>query len=245
MRGYSNRDKFISWIFDDRIPFTKLLVVSNVATFILIMLFKVEALPIYGGFSSITTTAFPWTIITYPFIGYYCCGTTSILSLLFASLWLMGMGGSLERSWGTRTFGLFFVRLANFVNGELWGRPTDVPWAMIFPATGDEIARHPSQLYEAGLEGLLSFAVLWLLFWKSDARYFPGRLFGMLALLYGSVRFGLEFLREPDVGVTGLFGLTMGQTLCLPMIILGAYLILSSKGRRDRVEAVAGKASVS
>lgn len=141
-------------------------------------------------------------------------------------------------------FGLFFVRLANFVNGELWGRPTDVPWAMIFPATGDEIARHPSQLYEAGLEGLLSFAVLWLLFWKSDARYYPGRLFGMLALLYGSVRFGLEFLREPDVGVTGLFGLTMGQTLCVPMILLGLYLILTSKARRERVEAVAGTASV-
>ncbi len=141
-------------------------------------------------------------------------------------------------------FGLFLVRLANFVNGELWGKPTDVPWAVIFPGSGDEIARHPSQLYEAGLEGLVSMAVLWLLFWRTDARYYPGRLMGALALIYGFARFSLEFFREPDAGVTGLFGMSMGQTLSLPLVILGLWLIATSKSRRQRVEAVAGSASV-
>ena len=118
-------------------------------------------------------------------------------------------------------FGLFLVRLANFANGELWGRPTTQSWGVIFPGTGDDIARHPSQLYEAGLEGLLSMAILWCLFWKTDSRYYPGRMFGALAVIYGCARFGLEFIREPDAGVNGLLGLSMGQTLSAPMIIAG------------------------
>src|SRR3546814_19140087 len=77
-------------------------------------------------------------------------------------------------------FGLFFGRLANFVNGELWGRPATVPWAIIFPRAGD-LPRHPSQLYEAGLEGLLMFANLAAFFWRTDARYKPGFLFGLAA----------------------------------------------------------------
>lgn len=141
-------------------------------------------------------------------------------------------------------FGLFLVRLANFANGELWGRPTDLPWAIIFPRAPDELGRHPSQLYEAGLEGLVSMAILWFLFWRTDARYYPGRLMGALALIYGCARFSLEFIREPDVGVTGLFGMSMGQTLSTPLILLGLYLIATSKGRRARVEPIAGTASV-
>lgn len=141
-------------------------------------------------------------------------------------------------------FGLFLVRLANFANGELWGRPTDLPWAIIFPRAPDELGRHPSQLYEAGLEGLLSMAILWYLFWRTDARYYPGRLMGTLALVYGVARFAIEFIREPDVGVSGLAGMSMGQTLSLPLILLGVYLIATSKGRRQRVEPVAGSASV-
>jgi phosphatidylglycerol:prolipoprotein diacylglycerol transferase len=144
-------------------------------------------------------------------------------------------------------FGLFFGRLANFVNGELWGRgPTDVPWAMIFP-TGGEVPRHPSQLYEAGLEGLLLGLILWFLFWKTKARYQPGRLVGTFILVYGLSRFGVEFFRQPDEHLTRFAvesGLSMGQWLTLPMILGGVYLIATSKGRRQRVEPIAGHESV-
>lgn len=140
-------------------------------------------------------------------------------------------------------FGLFFGRLANFVNGELWGRPTNVPWAMIFP-TGGEVPRHPSQLYEAGLEGIVLFLILWFLFWKSDARYQPGKLVGTFILGYGISRFLVELVRQPDVGLEHLpWGLTMGQTLTVPMILGGVYLIATAKGRRVRVEPVAGQES--
>ena len=144
-------------------------------------------------------------------------------------------------------FGLFFGRLANFVNGELWGRgPTDVPWAVVFP-TGGPIPRHPSQLYEAGLEGLVLFAVLWFLFWKTEARYQPGKLVGTFLLGYGLSRFFVEFFRQPDEHLTSLAqqsGLSMGQWLTVPMILGGAYLVATAKGRRQRVEPVAGSESV-
>jgi phosphatidylglycerol:prolipoprotein diacylglycerol transferase len=144
-------------------------------------------------------------------------------------------------------FGLFFGRIANFVNGELWGRgPTDVPWAVVFP-TGGEVARHPSQLYEAGLEGLLLGIILWYLFWKTDARYQPGRLVGTFILGYGLSRFFVEFFRQPDEHLTWLAmqsGLSMGQWLCTPMILGGIFLVATSKGRRQRVEPIAGHESV-
>jgi len=135
--------------------------------------------------------------------------------------------------------GHFLGRLANFVNGELWGRETTVPWGMIFPG-GGEVVRHPSQLYQAGLEGLLLGIILSLLFWRTDARYKPGYLAGHFVLWMGVFRVVAETVREPDVGVYGLFGMTMGQTLCVPMILLGLYLIFSAKGRRQRVESSAG-----
>jgi phosphatidylglycerol:prolipoprotein diacylglycerol transferase len=142
-------------------------------------------------------------------------------------------------------FGLFFGRLANFVNGELWGRgPTDVPWAMVFP-TGGEVPRHPSQLYEAGLEGLLLGIILWFAFWKTDARYQPGKLVGVFILGYGIARFLVELVRQPDRGLESLpWGLSMGQTLTVPMILGGIYLIATAKGRRQRVESIAGHESV-
>ena len=142
-------------------------------------------------------------------------------------------------------FGLFFGRLANFVNGELWGRgPTDVPWAMIFPSGGD-IPRHPSQLYEAGLEGVLLFLILWFFFWKTDARYQPGKLVGVFLTGYGAFRFFVEFFRQPDAGLENLsWGLSMGQTLCVPMILGGLFLVFTAKNRRVRVEPVVGDASV-
>ena len=142
-------------------------------------------------------------------------------------------------------FGIFLVRLANFVNGELWGRgPTDVPWAMIFP-TGGEVPRHPSQLYEAGLEGIVLGLVLWFLFWKTDARYQPGKLVGTFILGYGVARFLVELVRQPDAGLENLsWGLSMGQTLTVPMIAGGLYLVATAKARRQRVEAIAGQESV-
>ena len=141
-------------------------------------------------------------------------------------------------------FGLFFGRLANFVNGELWGRPTDVPWAVIFPRAGD-IPRHPSQLYEASLEGVVLFLVLWFLFWRTDARYQPGKLVGTFLVGYGLCRFSMEWFREPDAGLEHLsWGLTMGQTLTVPMLIGGLYLIATAKSRRIRVEPIAGTGSV-
>ena len=143
-------------------------------------------------------------------------------------------------------FGLFFGRLANFVNGELWGRATDVSWAIIFPRAG-EVPRHPSQLYEAGLEGLLYFAILSLMFWRTDARYQPGKLTGAGLVIYGLSRFAVEFVREPDVQLQWLkdaTSLSMGQWLTMPMILLGLWLIVTAKRRRVRVDPTLGNQSV-
>ena len=149
-------------------------------------------------------------------------------------------------------FGLFFGRLANFVNQELWGAPTDVPWAVRFVESTPYGAalgppRHPSQLYEAGLEGLLLFAILWAMFWHSKSRYEPGKLVGAFIFFYGIFRFGIEYIREPDaqlVEFANATGLHMGQWLTVPMILGGLYLMATSKKRRERVEPVAGPASV-
>jgi phosphatidylglycerol:prolipoprotein diacylglycerol transferase len=141
-------------------------------------------------------------------------------------------------------FGLGLVRVANFVNGELWGRPTDLPWGVVFPA-GGEVARHPSQLYEAVLEGPVLFLILWFLFWKTDARYQPGKLVGAFILVYGVARFLVELVRQPDAGLENLsWGLSMGQTLSVPMILGGVYLVATAKSRRQRVEPIAGTESV-
>ena len=143
-------------------------------------------------------------------------------------------------------FGLFLVRLANFANGELLGRETDVAWAIIFPMGGD-VPRHPSQLYEAGLEGIVYFVILSFLFWKTDARYHPGKLVGTGLLVYGFSRFTVEFFRQPDAQLTWLVeqsGFSMGQWLTVPMILLGLYLVMTAKGRRVRVEPVAGDKSI-
>jgi phosphatidylglycerol:prolipoprotein diacylglycerol transferase len=144
--------------------------------------------------------------------------------------------------------GLFFGRLANFVNGELWGKVTDVPWAIVFPGDAGPYPRHPSELYEAGLEGLLLFVVLGLMFWRSKtARYQPGLLTGVFLTGYGAFRFFVEFFREPDQQFAGTFFSTtlhMGQLLDLPMLIFGIYLIATAKARRVRAEPFAGNASV-
>ena len=121
--------------------------------------------------------------------------------------------------------GLFLGRLANFINGELWGRPTDVPWAMIFP-NGGPLPRHPSQLYEAALEGFVLFVVLFVLQRFTRAREYPGYLSGMFLAGYAVARIVCEFFREPDRQLGYLAGgFTMGQLLSVPVLIVGLLLI--------------------
>ena len=119
--------------------------------------------------------------------------------------------------------GLGAGRLGNFINAELWGRPTDVPWAMIFPNV-DDVPRHPSQLYEFAFEGVVLFLLLW---WFSSRSRPRGAVSGLFLLGYGIVRFSVEFTRQPDsfLGLLAL-GLSMGQWLSLPMILLGVVLLV-------------------
>jgi phosphatidylglycerol:prolipoprotein diacylglycerol transferase len=123
--------------------------------------------------------------------------------------------------------GLFFGRLANFINGELWGRPTSLPWGIVFPGAPDALPRHPSQLYEAGLEGVLLFLILR---WATHrAHWLPrkGALTGLFMLFYGAFRVALETVRNPDVGMPSFpFGLTMGMILSIPMVLVGVTLIV-------------------
>jgi phosphatidylglycerol:prolipoprotein diacylglycerol transferase len=121
--------------------------------------------------------------------------------------------------------GIFLGRIANFINGELWGRPTDVPWAMVFPS-GGPLPRHPSQIYEATLEGLLLFVVLWLLI-RAGALKRPGFIIGAFACIYALARSFSEFFREPDAQLGFLWGgATMGQLLSIPLFIAGICFIV-------------------
>jgi phosphatidylglycerol:prolipoprotein diacylglycerol transferase len=120
--------------------------------------------------------------------------------------------------------GLALGRLGNFIGQELWGRPTDVPWAMVFPRDPLQLARHPSQLYQFALEGVLLFVIL---FWFSARPRPTWAVAGLFSLGYGCLRFFVEFFREPDahIGFQALGWMTRGQLLCLPMIALGICLI--------------------
>ncbi|MEL6678941.1 MAG: prolipoprotein diacylglyceryl transferase [Pseudomonadota bacterium] len=150
--------------------------------------------------------------------------------------------------------GILLGRLANFINGELWGRPTDVPWGVIFPDPraqscpewwmGEVCTRHPSQLYEAALEGAVLFAVMAWLLWRRDALKVPGRLIGVFFLGYGAARAFVEGFRQGDVQFTGpdnpfghvvrlgdtaaSWGLTMGQVLSLPMVAIGLVILIAT-----------------
>ena len=147
--------------------------------------------------------------------------------------------------------GLFLGRIANFINAELWGRPTDVPWGVAFPTEVAQYcpdvigicARHPSQLYEAVLEGLLLGLLLVCMAWRHGALKKEGLIGGTFLAGYGAARFMVEFVRQPDaqfitpgnpLGLAvevGGYGLTMGQILCLPMILAGLYLITRAQRR--------------
>ncbi len=134
--------------------------------------------------------------------------------------------------------GLAFGRLGNFINGELWGRVSDVPWAMVFPNAGP-LARHPSQLYEAALEGVVLFLLLWLF----SAKPRPKRaVSGLFLLGYGIARTLVECFREPDVqlGFIGFNWLTMGQILSVPMVVLGIYLLWTAYHQQDDTQRQVG-----
>lgn len=131
--------------------------------------------------------------------------------------------------------GLFFGRIANFINGELFGRVSDVPWAMVFPY-GGPLPRHPSQLYEAGLEGLVLFAVVGFAALATRARYRPGLILGLFLLGYGLARSIIELFREPDAHLGFILGpITMGQILSAPMILAGIFFIMIAL-RRPRTK---------
>ncbi|MNL32119.1 Prolipoprotein diacylglyceryl transferase [compost metagenome] len=127
--------------------------------------------------------------------------------------------------------GLGLGRLGNFINAELWGRPSDLPWAMVFPTDPLGLPRHPSQLYEFGLEGIVLFL---LLFFMSTRRPKPGVLMGTFLIGYGAIRFSLEFLRNPDPQLGFVIGnLSMGQLLSVPMVVGGAALIAWVLNRKE------------
>ncbi|SDR72063.1 Prolipoprotein diacylglyceryl transferase [Halopseudomonas xinjiangensis] len=121
--------------------------------------------------------------------------------------------------------GLGAGRIGNFINAELWGKPTDVPWAMVFPTDPLQLARHPSQLYQFALEGVALFVILWI--YSSKPRPTMA-VSGLFAICYGVFRFLVEFVREPDahIGYVAFGWLTMGQVLCIPMILIGAGMMM-------------------
>ncbi len=123
--------------------------------------------------------------------------------------------------------GLAAGRLGNFINGELWGRPSDVPWAMVFPQAGDALARHPSQIYQFLGEGLALFVLLWVYSSRPRAR---AAVSGVFLIGYAVFRFAAEFARQPDAFLgTVALGLTMGQLLCVPMMAFGVWLLTRKK----------------
>ena len=156
-----------------------------------------------------------------------------LAAMLFAS-WKM------KRSWLAITdfiaplvpLGQAIGRIGNFINGELWGRVSDpsLPWAMVFPQAGDLQPRHPSQLYQAGLEGLLLFVILWVFSSKPRPR---GAVSGVFLIGYGGFRFIAEYFRQPDAGIFGISEVvSMGQWLSLPMILAGIAMIFQAYRRQ-------------
>jgi len=136
--------------------------------------------------------------------------------------------------------GLFLVRIANFINGELWGSVTNLPWAVVFPGQ-EPFARHPSQLYEAGLEGLLTGLILaWLVFSRSGLKT-PGMVAGVFVSLYALSRISVEFVRQPDAQLGYLLGgwLTMGMLLSIPMLLLGLWAVWRAKAAAAKLPQAA------
>jgi len=149
--------------------------------------------------------------------------------LIYARWKKLPLGAIADLSAASVPFGLFFGRITNFVNAELFGRVTDVPWAFVFPG-GGPLPRHPSQLYEAGLEGLALFVILTVMIFRYGALKRPGLICGTFMVGYGVARIFVEFFREPDIQIGFLAGgTTMGMVLSFPMILVGAFLIWRAK----------------
>jgi phosphatidylglycerol:prolipoprotein diacylglycerol transferase len=156
--------------------------------------------------------------------GFLGCVLAVILFARYRRLSILSLG---DITCAAGTIGIFLGRIANFINGELWGRPTDVPWAMVFP-TGGPLPRHPSQLYEAVLEGLLLFVLLTALI-RAGALKRPGLILGAFALGYSVARSVAEHFREPDPQLGFLWGgLTMGTLLSIPLMLAGIILIAAA-----------------
>lgn len=155
---------------------------------------------------------------------------TTIAMILFARRNAIPVWSMFDIIAAVAPVGLFFGRIANFINGELWGRLTDVPWAVVFP-TGGPFARHPSQLYEAGLEGIVLLIILSILIWAFKALKTPGTVTGTFVAGYALSRIFVEFFREPDAQIGYLAGnwLTMGMVLSAPMFALGVWAILRAR----------------
>jgi phosphatidylglycerol:prolipoprotein diacylglycerol transferase len=154
---------------------------------------------------------------------------TIIALILFAKRKSIPVYTIADLAAGVTPVGLGLGRIGNFINGELFGRPTEVDWCMVFPA-GGPVCRHPSQVYEAALEGLLLFTVLWLI---SRTPHPPGTVFWSFLTGYGLCRFIVEYFREPDTQLGFLFGsFSMGQLLSFPMILIGLFMLILGYQRR-------------
>ena len=162
--------------------------------------------------------------------GFLGCVLAVVLFGLKRKISILSLG---DITCAVAPIGLFFGRLANFVNGELWGRPTDVPWAMVFPSPeAGPWPRHPSQLYEAALEGLVLFCVLALLV-RAGALKRPGLILGAFAISYAVARSVCELFREPDAQLGFLWGgMTMGMLLSVPLLIAGIWLVAAALRRQ-------------
>jgi phosphatidylglycerol:prolipoprotein diacylglycerol transferase len=160
------------------------------------------------------------------------CAIAIVLFALRRHIPMLSLG---DVSSGVAPIGLFLGRIANFINGELWGRPTDVPWAMVFPH-GGPMPRHPSQLYEAALEGVALFIVLGLLM-RFGALKRPGVVTGAFALGYSIARIICELFREPDAQLGFLWGgLTMGMLLCIPLMLAGIAVLAFALSRAPKTK---------
>lgn len=208
---------------------------------------ELENVLFWGGVGLIVGARLGHVFLYYP--GYYLKNPLEIFAVWHGGMsfhggligavvagWLYARRHRLSFFWWadllvvTVPIGLGLGRLGNFINGELFGRPTDVPWAMIFPA-GGPVPRHPSQLYEALGEGLVLFLVLWSVRRKPWA---SGTKLALFMVLYGLIRFFIEFFREPDLGVPLLFGwMTRGQVFCVLMVVFGGLLFWIRRGRKE------------
>ena len=163
--------------------------------------------------------------------GFLGCLLVVVLFARYRHISILSLG---DLTCAAGTIGLFLGRIANFINGELWGRPSDVPWAMVFPSGGPE-PRHPSQLYEATLEGLVLFTIL-ALFIRAGALKRPGLIIGVFAVGYAIARSVCELFREPDAQLGFLWGgLTMGILLSVPLMLIGiGFIVVALRNQRTR-----------